>query len=394
MKKYFFISLIIIAFSGFLIWFGRLQWENYVEIKASRARDQEIDRIIREHHERISANAAGDDLFQGKHSINILLIGLDQRAGQGPGHCDAIQMITIDRNKQSVAITAVPRGTYSPLPPGTGKLPSDYYVSNSCALGGLDYGIAQIEKILGVKADYLVTVGFSEALGVLRNLKLPTTETLQWLRQRHVYAIGEPQRAHDHSTFLKYLLLKYLPTKDSSGDKILHYIIYETVHTDLTFDEAEALVAELTKMDLVDHPDRVRLAMQPAFLVQDIPYVPEDLTKYLDKTLGNLDKILTKDDYAAVTLEETQAKLLLVIDEKKTDVNFNNWAFENKIWLQIEDHDKRMATQHDLLVKYIDQLVSPENKQSFVLDYIVEMENRNEDYWLEEGRKLLSAQMP
>jgi hypothetical protein len=54
-------------------------------------------------------------------------------------------------------------------------------------------------------------------LGILRNLKLPTTDTLRWLRHRQGYAIGEPQRAHNHSTFLKQLILRFFTGKRISG---------------------------------------------------------------------------------------------------------------------------------------------------------------------------------
>ena len=141
--------------------------------------------------------------FGDDEIARILFIGLDSRAGQTHGHCDAIQLIEIDKGKNSVQITAVPRGTYSPLPPGVGATTTDYYVSNACGLVSLEYGVKQMEYILGKKADYIMVVGFSEVMGILKYLDLPTTPTLQWLRHRQGYAIGEPQRAHNHSTFLK-----------------------------------------------------------------------------------------------------------------------------------------------------------------------------------------------
>ncbi|PIR99002.1 hypothetical protein COT87_01740, partial [Candidatus Collierbacteria bacterium CG10_big_fil_rev_8_21_14_0_10_44_9] len=70
--------------------------------------------------------------------------------------------------------------------------------------------VKQIERILGKQADYLAIVGFSQTLGILRNLQLPAVDTLRWLRHRQSYAVGEPQRAHNHSTFIKQMTIKYL----------------------------------------------------------------------------------------------------------------------------------------------------------------------------------------
>jgi len=333
------------------------------------------------------------DPFGDDGIVNILFLGLDKRAGQTAGHCDAIQLITIDNSKQSVVITAVPRGTYSPLPPGTGTTSTDYYVSNACGLGGLEYGIKQIEKILGKQADYLVVVGFSETLGILRNLKLPTVDTLQWLRQRHVYAIGEPQRARDHSTFLKYLMVNFVPKTNSQIDKTLQYIIYKTVSTDLSFDQTQILVESLAKLDLTNHPERIQLAMRPAYSVQDIQYVPENLAEYLDKMITPIKNSLSKDDYADVTTAETQARLLELIENKKSDSDFIIWAFNNDFWLQIEDNDQRLTIQFDILERYLPFVSTTAERQSTISDYILEMENYGETEWVEKGRELLAKEI-
>ncbi|KKR04210.1 MAG: Cell envelope-related transcriptional attenuator [Parcubacteria group bacterium GW2011_GWC2_39_14] len=392
MKKLIIISiiLIVIIVGAWGIMQG-LAWHKVAE--AERQHRQAIEDTINSHHAEVTTNEATSDLFGDDGKVSILFLGLDKRAGQTEGHCDAIQLITIDKKNNKITITAVPRGTYSPLPPGTGKLASDYYVSNACGLGGLEYGIDQIEKILGQKADYLVTVGFSEVLGILRNLKLPTTETLQWLRLRQGYAIGEPQRARDHSTFLKYLLTTYVPTETSQVDKVLQYIIYKTVQTDLTFAETQLIIEVLSKMDLVNHPEKIQLAMRPAFEVQDIAYIPTELNAYLDRMLGGVKWALSKEDYADITVEEKQAKLIEVIAEKKDDPEFIAWAFDNNFWLQIEDNETRLAIQFDFIKKYIEIDIAKDKREAVILDYILEMENRGESEWLEKGRELLAKEI-
>lgn len=386
------LSILVILMLGFGVWFW--MWgssHDQFSVKEGETTDvqrETIENLLQVRRSEIEKNEK-EDPFGEDGLVRILFLGIDKRVGEMTGHCDAIQMITIDKKNQKVTITAVPRGTYSPLPKGGKYLPSDYYVSNACAIGGLEYGIEQIEKILGEKADYLVILGFSEALGIFRYLGLPTTETLQWLRHRQGYAIGEPQRAHNHSTFIKQMMIKYIPEKSSMTDRLLQYILYKMVKTDLSFAKARAIVDILSAMDLADKPSRIHLAMKPAYMVQDIPYAEEYLSEYLDKMIKPIKDLLPGSDYAGLSKEEAQEKLLKIIDEKKEDPEFISWAFENKIWLQIEDKEKRLATQYDFLKKYLILIPEAAEREKIIVDYILEMEYYGENEWIEKSKMLL-----
>jgi anionic cell wall polymer biosynthesis LytR-Cps2A-Psr (LCP) family protein len=395
MKKKIKIVLIIIV-ATFCLWFliEGILWYRAMSAERAieKARAQAIENII-DSRRPSGAEESTADPFGEDNLVRVLFIGLDARVGQENGHCDAIQLITVDKNAGAVNITAVPRGTYSPLPPGKGVTSSDYYVSNACGLGGLDYGIKQIEKILGVKADYLVVVGFSEALGIMRNLRLPTTETLQWLRHRQGYAIGEPQRAHNHSTFIKQMMVKFVPTEQSTIDTAMQYIVYKLIKTDLSFAQAQKIVGAISAMDIVNHPEKVQLSMRPLYPVQDIPYEPDKIEEYLDQTLGPIKHLLAKDDYSGVAEETVQAKLLGVIEENKNNPEFVVWAYQNNLWLQIEDDSKRLSAQYDLLVAYLALLPIKAEREAVLADYILEMENRGELLWQEKARELLAQEI-
>lgn len=395
MKK-FLIIIFVILLLGLGTWFLVRGISSYrageEERKAAKAASDTIEQIIGARRTLAEKNGTADP-FGEDGVVQVLLLGLDRRTGESDGHCDAIQLVTINQKKQEVTITAVPRGTYSPLPPGGKYLPSDYYISKACAIGGLEYGINQIEKILGAKADYLVVLGFSEALGIFRNLGLPTTETLEWLRHRQGYAIGEPQRAHNHSTFIKQMMIKYVPEESSVMAKALQYIIYKTVQTDLSFAEARKIIDVLSTLDLTNHPERIHLLMRPAYVVQDIPYAEEYLGEYLDKMIKPVKDLLPGDDYSGLSEEEAQNKLLEIINEKKDDTEFIVWVFENKLWLQIEDKEKRLAIQYDFLEKYLLTLSEKSERESVLADYILEMEHYGENQWVEKGKELLSKQI-
>jgi len=395
MKKIILIILVIIVL-GFGAWFVARGVSFYQAQSVEREKEESLNKEINQFLEFRQSEAEKkepDDPFGDDSVVRILFIGLDRRTGDIKGHCDAIQFINIDKKKQEVTLTAVPRGTYSPLPPGGKYLPSDYYVSKSCEVGGLEYGITQIEKILGQKADYIVVVGFSEALGIFRYFGLPTTETLQWLRQRQGYAIGEPQRAHNHSMFIKQMMVRFLPEENSSMNTALEYIIYKMIKTDLSFAEAQALVDALSAIDLPNHAERVHLLMKPAYMVRDIPYDEKNLDEYIDSMIRPIKNLLPGADFSGITQEEAQAKLLEIIHESMDDPDFSLWAFENNIWLQIEDKDKRLAVQYDVLEMYVSTLSEKSERENIISDYILEMEYYEEGQWVEKGKELLAKEM-
>ena len=398
------VMILSVIVLGVCLWFAAKGILWYRATAAERAlekkQDQAIEDVIDSHRlknsdptDKETGKEDTADPFDEDGIVRVLFIGLDKRVGQENGHCDAIQLITLDQGSGTINITAVPRGTYSPLPPGKGVTSSDYYVSNACGLGGLDYGIKQIEKILGVKSDYLVVVGFSETLGILRNLGLPTTETLQWLRNRHGYAIGEPQRAHNHSTFIKQMLIKFAPTEKSSINTALQYLVYKIVKTDLSFAQAQKIIATISAMDIANHPEKIQLSMRPLYAIQDIPYDPQHIGEYLDQTLGPIKHLLNKDDYSGTSEETIQAKLLSIIEKNKNNPEFVSWAYQNNIWLQIEDNEKRLAVQYDLLVSYLALLPDKKERESTIADYLLEMENRTESFWQGKARELLKREI-
>jgi hypothetical protein len=396
--KKIYISLLCLGIIvGITVFFGTHVFPRYSAYKETKRIEQEKEQAITAVLNARKAvrtpeiqTTSTTTIFGDDGMLNILFLGIDKRIGQTEGHCDAIQMIHIDTNKSLVRITAVPRGTYSPLPPGKGTTSSDYYVSNACGLGGLAYGIDQIERILGEKADYVAVIGFSETLGLLRTAGLPTTETLQWLRHRQGYAIGEPQRAHNHSTFIKQMIVKFVPDSVSSIDTALAYLAYNKLSTDFSFQDAKIILEALATMQLASHPERIELAMKPAYRVQDIAYdqahVPEDV----QKMLAPLQQRLSKKDFSQEDIAIVQQRLIDTIAEKKNDPAFVTWAVENDIWLQIEDAITRETIHYELLTSHLTTLPH-EEAIAIIGDYILEMEYLNIPEFATKGKALLET---
>lgn len=385
-RRYLILIVCLIGLIGAGSWIVVRAGSTYEEKLAQAQLDEQIQSVI--DLRRSETEADDQSPFDDQGVLRLLLLGLDTRFGETIGHCDAIQFVEIDRDRQSVTITAVPRGTYAPLP-GSGHLPSDYYVSNACGIGGLEYGIEQIEKILGKNADYVAMIGFSETLGLLRSLNLPATETLQWLRLRQSYAIGEPQRAHNHSTFLKQLLEKFVPESTSKIDTAWQYLIFRLIQTDLSFTQSQEILLTLSAMDLANHPERITLAMRPEYPVTDIMYDPENLDAYLTAMLNPIAEHIPEGAYTGITEDEEQQKIMDLVNAGLEHTDFVVRAFEQKLWLQLNDEATRESVHFALLGRYLPTR-SADEQQVLLADYIIEMEVLGQTDWAEEGRSLLA----
>ncbi|MFA6536985.1 MAG: hypothetical protein WCT18_01150 [Patescibacteria group bacterium] len=391
-SKLFLLILLAIVIVGGLLFFVFDYWPKMTEAKILRGKKNKIEQFLKVRREQQQILTEDSDIFGSDDLAKILFIGIDSRVGVNNGHCDAIQFLEINRRDKTVKITAVPRGTYVPLPQGN-YLPTDYYVSNSCGLVSLEYGVEQIEKILGAKADYLVVVGFSETMGILREMKFPTVSTMRWLRNRQSYAIGEPQRARNHSNFIKYVLTNYLA---KSYDKLSwpwQYLIYRIVQTDLTFGQAQKLLQEVVGFDLQASQQNVILQMKPTFAVEDIIYNPDNVDDYLVRMIEPIKKNLSKEDYSDLDIQVIQENLQKLTDEKKKDPEFLRWALANNLWLQIEDAEKREIAHYNIISGYLNIERESENKKQILADYIMEMENRQLTDYIEKGKQLLEKEL-
>lgn len=380
------VALILCSLLGFYLVTRSIDY--FQQQQVEKEQDARIQTLIE--HRRTSLDQIDlEDPFGEDGIVRILFLGLDTRTGEAISHCDAIQFIEIDELENNVTITAIPRGTYAPLP-GVGHLPTDYYISNACEIGGLEYGITHIEAILGKKADYVAMIGFSGALGAFRLLDLPTTQTLQWLRARQGYAIGEPQRAHNHSTFLKNLIVNHTPTKTSETTSAWQYLLYQLIDTDLSFAQTQMIVNTLVTMDMASHPDDIILRMTPAYEVTEIPFDPTQLDTFLTTVLDPLIQRMQDGSYTGRSQLESQQQLMLLITQGLEDASFVTHAFEQAIWEQIDDEATRESVHFTLLNSYLNLQPQPEIRAELTADYILEMETLNQPYWSQQGRSLLA----
>ncbi len=333
-----------------------------------------------------------DDVpFGNDQTINVLVLGLDSRKEGIEQHCDAIHMVSVNTKEWTVLMTSVPRGTYAYIPPGT-YADNEYYLANACAFAGLDYGVEQIERIVGVKADYVVTAGFSQLLGILRTLELPTTESLQWLRNRQSYRIGDPQRSQNQAVFLKDVAMKLL--NGNGIPNILFHLLYSFVDTDMDESTARALYDGLLLHGIVSRPDDIVLAMKPHYDVQDIHFDPAQASKQVDDLLAKLEGRLSKFDLAGRTIDDVQRDLVVYLESVLTESEGSIIdVIDQQLWLQVEEEGTRESLQYRFIEARTKELQAKGHDAAvqFIADYILEKQTLGSLVWEAKGRALLEA---
>jgi len=331
-----------------------------------------------------------DDIpFGNNQTVNILVLGIDSRKEGLEQHCDAIHMVSVDTEKWTVLVTSVPRGTYAYIPPGN-YAENEYYLSNACAFAGLEYGVGQIEHVVGVRADYVVTAGFSQVLGILRAIKLPTTESLQWLRSRQTYKIGDPQRSQNQAVFLKDVVMRLLD--DDGIPDLLFHVLFGFVDTEMSEATAKALYDGLLIHSLHDRPNDIVLTMKPHYDVKDIHFDPENASAQIDALLKKLRGRLNRYDLANRTIEDVQndleAYLENVLLEKEGTAAS---VIDQQLWLQVEDNAARESFQFRFVESYATDLDTIDHAAAvqYIADYILEKQTLGSLIWEAQGRALL-----
>ncbi len=351
--------------------------------------DSAVDAVLAAR--RATTLESADAPFGDDRTVNILVLGLDSRKEGIEQHCDSIHMVSVNTADWTVLVTSVPRGTYAYIPPGT-YAENEYYLANACAFAGLDYGIEQIEHIVGVKSDYVVTAGFSQVLGILRTLEFPTTEGLQWLRARQSYSIGDPQRSENQAVFLKDVALKLL-----NGDglpNILFHLLYSFVDTDMSESTAKALYDGLLVHHIADRPGDIALTMKPHYDVTELHFDPANASKQIDDLLARLQGRLSRFDLSGRTIEDVQRDLVTYLDAvlagtegSVTDV------VDQQLWLQVEDEGERQSMQYRFTESYAKTLNATDHDAAvqYVADYILEQQTFGSLVWETKGRALLET---
>ncbi len=312
--------------------------------------------------------------FGAEDEINILLLGLDGRKGWDNPHCDAIHMFTLNLTDWTIQITSVPRGTYAYIPGQ--HLATDYYIANACSFEGLEYGIEQIEKVIGVKTDYYVTVGFSQVYGILRTFDLPTTESLQFLRHRQSYQIGDPQRSHNQAVFIKDIALSQMGRFRSDLFKPAFFLLFNMIDTDMDYTLARSLFFGYLDHDIDSRPDDIILRMRPHYDTEDIHLDFDNVEEQIDTLLTRIRGRVSDEDLSDRPLEDYQKELIQYLEDHLEYGEDFDLVIDKRLWLQIEDDAKREEYHFAYLEQRVRRMQEDQIDEAIdlITTYIIEKE--------------------
>ncbi|SDQ17983.1 LCP family glycopolymer transferase [Virgibacillus salinus] len=156
----------------------------------------------------------GKKKIKGEEPLNILLLGVDKRAGDS-GRSDALMVLSLDPKNNKMKLISIPRDTRTTI---VGKGLEDK-INHAYAFGGTDMSIATVESLLNINLDYYVQMnmeGLTEMVdavgGITVDNQLEWYDTGYYEKGYH-YAKGEISLNGPEA--MGYVRMRY---KDPNGD--------------------------------------------------------------------------------------------------------------------------------------------------------------------------------
>ncbi len=308
-----------------------------------------------------------------EQSLTILFLGLDGRKGDQKPRCDAIHLITFSPPEDKIIITSVPRGIHVDL---ENVATPSAYLGNSCHIKGIDFAVAEITRITNITPDHTILVNFSQALGVLRLLGMPTTPTLQFLRDRQSYYWGDNQRSHNQALFIKDVIINHTH-QVASLPLIVKQLAFKMVDTDnLDFETGMLILNWVVKNDFPQSPDKIELVIkpQPTYKINDVHFEQSNFAT--ESAWQNDQKFQAYQQDLEKYLKNLadQGEKYLASGQKESALKLLNTPFSQQFWLQIEDEGLRNQIHFDLLKVYVLSYGDENEAKTLLNNFIKEME--------------------
>lgn len=300
-------------------------------------------------------NRAGStrDEYAGYNRINIAVIGVDGRMGSPRGHADANHIISIIPNAGKIQIISIPRDTYVDCgyddSTNLNKL-TVYYMG-----AGREAYLDKVAEISGLGSiKYYVEFGFSQALGMLRLFGYNSTETLQVLRSRKSFAIGDYQRVYNQAQFVRQLILKHFELINGSLKPVFINGILALVKTNMNYDIISNIFQKIEEKQIYKNPDNITIKIKPGVQTKYkvFDFSNPDIIADLKSKLKLED--IAKQDTTGFSPKNFQAYLTgkldkLIYDSAKDTLKNPRLAinklkpyYEQKIWLQINNDEESL----------------------------------------------------
>jgi len=323
-------------------------------------------------YEAVYDEAIAERAAQLPAEVNILLVGLDNRLASTDNHADAIHVISI-RTKDSVGvtITSIPRGTEVS---GLGISEDLSFMANVRALKGRKTFMREVAKLMKKKRiDHYIEVTFSQVMGVLELLgyKDPAT-TLQYLRHRKTYALGDVQRSYNQGKFIRQQVIRRADLLTGAKGDLLIRMGLGMVDTDLDMETAQALVY-LLKDNQALNEVRIGVTMMPKVNLARLEKegaIPEPdeiaavVNKLVRRTGDQMDDLGRYDPYPR--LRELVDRAAAQKSPKRVLATLEV-PYRQKGWMQVQERPRRSEIRdrmEDLLVTAYTALKKPKEAEA------------------------------
>lgn len=197
--------------------------------------------------------------FSNRDPISILLLGVDQRAGDR-GRSDSLILMTVNPKDQSMKMVSIPRDTRTEI---VGKGTTDK-INHAYAFGGVDMAVNTVEKFLDVPVDYYVQVNMEsfkdivDAVGGVTvnndlnfdydgysfkkgNLTLDGKEALAYSRMRKQDPRGDFGRQMRQRQIIEGVIEEGASVQSLANYGTILDTIGTNVRTNLTFDDMKQI---------------------------------------------------------------------------------------------------------------------------------------------------------
>jgi polyisoprenyl-teichoic acid--peptidoglycan teichoic acid transferase len=166
-RKWLRVTLLVLAM--FFVGAGVFAYNFYSDmVSAVDKMHNPISREVSEKREEVAE-------FQDQDPISILLLGVDEREGDG-GRTDTMIVMTLNPKEGSTKIISIPRDTRADLinPNSSSKNRVDK-MNHAYAFGGIEMSISSIENFLNVPIDYYAEVnmqGFKDIVDAVGGIEV------------------------------------------------------------------------------------------------------------------------------------------------------------------------------------------------------------------------------
>ena len=254
------LSVVLVVISGVGIYinylYGQMEYvQNETTIPVEDAEDihiqdaEDIDPDNTEdlvEEEEITFNHEGlENLEQGKHIVNIMLVGQDAREGESTQRSDTMILLTFNTSRKTITLTSIMRDQYVKIP-GYGKTK----LNHAYQYGGMSLMNETLKNHFGIEVDGNFEVnftGFEKIIDLLGGVDIELTkEEVKYLKSKGYSYVEVGDNHLPGDCALLYARLRSIDTDYARAERQRNVMmsLFES-YKDLSYSQMLSLLHEI-----------------------------------------------------------------------------------------------------------------------------------------------------